>query len=79
MKKWLVDLMRAGAERGDIPDDIDFEAVATMLMIIADGVWWRRALDPSFDAKAQVPIFMDITRHMLRARPKGVPDKEGSR
>jgi TetR/AcrR family transcriptional regulator, repressor for uid operon len=65
VKKWLVDLMRSGAKRGDIPGDTDFEAVATMLMIIADGVWWRRALDPNFDAAAQVPIFMDITRHML--------------
>lgn len=68
VKKWLVDLMRAGAERGDIPADTDFEAIATMLMIIADGVWWRRALDPNFDAAAQIPIFMAITRHMLSGR-----------
>ena len=80
VKKWLVDLMRAGAERGDIPPDADFHAVATMLMFIADGVWWRRALEPNFDAAGQVPLFMDITRHMLRARPKGVPAaKERSR
>jgi AcrR family transcriptional regulator len=76
VKKWLVDLMRAGAERGDIPADADFQAVATMLMFIADGVWWRRALEPNFDAAGQVPLFMDITRHMLRARPKGVPAAE---
>ncbi len=43
-------------------------------MIIADGVWWRRALEPDFDPKAVLPIFMDITRHMLRGRPKGVVD-----
>ena len=80
VKKWLVDLMRAGAERGDIPSDADFETVATMLMIIADGVWWRRALDPGFKAEALLPMFMDLTRHMLRARPKGVPAaKEHSR
>jgi hypothetical protein len=40
-----------------------------MLMIIADGVWWRRALDPAFDGASVVPVFMDIIRHMLRARP----------
>jgi hypothetical protein len=79
VKTWLVDLMRAGAERGDIPADVDFEAVATMLMIIADGVWWRRALDPNFKAEALVPLFMDVTRHMLRARPKAVAAKESSR
>jgi hypothetical protein len=66
--------MRAAAERGDIPGDVDFDGVATMLMIIADGVWWRRALEPNFDPKAVLPIFMDITRHMLRARPNNLAD-----
>jgi TetR/AcrR family transcriptional repressor of uid operon len=69
VKKWLLDLFRAGAERGDIPSDIDFEAVVTMLMIIADGVWWRRALDRDFDPASVLPIFMDIIRHMVRTRP----------
>jgi len=72
IRKWLTGLLRAAAERGDIPGDVDFDAVVTMLMVIADGVWWRRALDPAFDAEAVVPIFMDVTRHMLRGRPVGV-------
>jgi TetR/AcrR family transcriptional repressor of uid operon len=76
VKKWLVDLLRAAAKQGDIPGDIDFDGAVTMLMIIADGVWWRRALDPDFDPASVVPIFMDITRHMLRARPAGAPKNE---
>ncbi len=80
VKKWLIDLFQAAAAHGDIPGDIDFDAVVTMLMIIADGVWWRRALDPDFKPETVVPIFMDITRHMLRGRPQGVRRKgEGSR
>jgi TetR/AcrR family transcriptional repressor of uid operon len=47
-----------------------------MLMIIADGVWWRRALDPQFKPASVLPLFMDITRHMLRARPKSVPNDD---
>jgi len=66
VRKWLGDLLRAAAERGDIPGDIDFDGVITMLMVIADGVWWRRALDPDFKAEAVLPIFMNITRQMLR-------------
>jgi AcrR family transcriptional regulator len=73
VRKWLINLFRAGAERGDIPGDIDFEGVVTMLMAIADGVWWRRALDPNFNPESALPIFMDITRHMLRGRPVAVP------
>jgi TetR/AcrR family transcriptional repressor of uid operon len=68
VKSWLIGLLRAAADRGDVGRDLDFDASATMLMIIADGVWWRRALDPDFDAKALLPIFMDITRHMLGSR-----------
>jgi AcrR family transcriptional regulator len=69
--KRLVDLMRAAAARGDIPGDVDHASVATMLMIIADGVWWRRALDRNFAPAGVLPIFMDVVRHMLRGRPKG--------
>src|SRR5882724_11475231 len=57
VKKWLIDLLQAAADRGDIPADVDLEGVVTMLMIIADGVWWRRALDPGFDPESVVPIF----------------------
>ena len=76
VKRWLIDLFKAGAERGDIPEDTDFETVIGMLMIIADGVWWRRALDPGFDPESVVPIFMDIIRHMLRSRPQTVPKEK---
>lgn len=75
VRKWLGDLLRAAAERGDIPGDIDFDGVITMLMVIADGVWWRRALDPDFNAEAVLPIFMDITRHMLRGGSPKPADK----
>jgi TetR/AcrR family transcriptional repressor of uid operon len=74
VRKWLTELLHAAAERGDIPGDVNFDGVVTMLMVIADGVWWRRALDRDFDPEAVVPIFMDIMRHMLRGRPAAVAD-----
>jgi TetR/AcrR family transcriptional regulator, repressor for uid operon len=70
VRKWLTDLLHAAAERGDIPGDVDVDGVITMLMVIADGVWWRRVLDPNFDPDAMIAVFMDITRHMLCGRPK---------
>jgi TetR/AcrR family transcriptional repressor of uid operon len=72
VRKWLTTMFKAGVERGDIAEDVDLDSAITMLMIIADGVWWRRALEPGFNAEAMVPIFMDITRHMLRGRTPGV-------
>jgi TetR/AcrR family transcriptional regulator, repressor for uid operon len=78
VKKWLIDLLHAAADRGDIARDLDFDAAATMLIVIADGIWWRRALEPGFDAKPLLPIFMDITRHMLGSRTHDrVRAKEG--
>ncbi len=76
VKKWLGDLLRAAVERGDIPGDVDVDRAVTMLMIIADGVWWRRALDPAFDPATMVSIFMDMTRHMLRAGPARPHDNQ---
>jgi TetR/AcrR family transcriptional repressor of uid operon len=82
VRRWLRDLFEAGAKRGDIPADVDFDGVITMLMIIADGVWWRRALQKDFDPQQVLPIFMDLTRHMLRGKsqtPKIVVNEEGAR
>jgi AcrR family transcriptional regulator len=86
VRQWLRTMFEAGQARGDIPNDVDLDGVITMLMIIADGVWWRRALARDFDPKSVLAIFMDVTRHMLRgksATPRVVPDnnktEEGAR
>jgi TetR/AcrR family transcriptional regulator, repressor for uid operon len=65
----LVAMLQAAAHRGAIRPYTDFDAVVTMIMVFADGVWWRRAVDPAFDAEAVLPIFMDLTRHMLLGAP----------
>jgi TetR/AcrR family transcriptional repressor of uid operon len=77
VRKWLIDLFNAAAEQGDIAKDADVEGAVDMLMIIADGVWWRRALDPNFRAEALIPVFMDVARHLLRPRvPLAVVNEE---
>ena len=83
VRQWLLDLFRAAARRGDIPQDVDLEGVTTMLMVIADGVWWRRALDPNFDPASVLPMFMDVARHLLGAgrahvRTPACRDEEGT-
>ncbi len=78
VRKWFTDLFKAGIARGDIASDVDLDAAVTMLMIIADGVWWRRALEPGFDAETMVPVFMDITRHMLRGCTAGAGEGKSS-
>jgi len=72
VRKWLIDMFNAAAARGDIARDADVEGAVDMLMTIADGVWWRRALDPNFNAGAMIPVFMGVARHLLRSR---APDR----
>jgi AcrR family transcriptional regulator len=77
VRRWLRDLLDAGVARGDIPGDVDLDGAITMLMTIADGMWWRRALDPDFDPAKVLPIFNDIMRHLLRSRRKPATAGEG--
>lgn len=67
VKTRLVAILRAAAERGDIAPTIELESAVTMLMAMVDGIWWRRAVDPNFDAEAVLPVFLDITHKMLRS------------
>jgi hypothetical protein len=71
VKERLITMLRSAQARGDIARDADIGNAVEMLMIIADGVWWRRAVDPKFDAEAVLPMFFDITRYMLLDRGTG--------
>ena len=71
VKQRLITMLQAAQARGDISRDADIGTAVEMLMIIADGVWWRRAVDPDFDAEAVLPMFFDITKYMLLDRGSG--------
>lgn len=77
VKERLITMLRSAQERGDVSRDADIGAAVEMLMIMADGVWWRRAVNPDFDAEAALPMFFDITRYMLLDRGKGRSSEPG--
>jgi TetR/AcrR family transcriptional regulator, repressor for uid operon len=70
VKARLVTVLRKAAERGEIDRDADLENIVTMLMVMVDGVWWRRAVDPEFNAEAVLPLFLKLTKHMLTGGAK---------
>ena len=78
VKARLIGMLKQAAERGDIARDVDFETAVSLLMTIADGVWWRRASNPQFDARPLVPLIMDVLRHILRARGDGAQPAGGN-
>jgi len=73
VKAKLCEMVRTAGARGDVDADIDVDGVVQMMMTIADGVWWRRALDPDYDADGLLRQFMDVMRYMLgRPQPRAV-------
>jgi AcrR family transcriptional regulator len=69
IKTRLVDMLRRAAGRGEISAQVDLDAAATMLMVLADGLSWRRACDPSFNAEAVLPHVLHMV-HCLLIRPQ---------
>ncbi len=70
VKAGLVAMLRNAAERGEIAGDIDLDGAATALMVLADGMSWRRAVEPGFDAEAVLPMILKMV-HCLLAKPQG--------
>ena len=84
IKSRLVDMLRRAAGRGEISAQVDLDGAATMLMVLADGMSWRRASDPTFNAEAALPHVLHMVgcllSHPHEPHPFGarVEEKEGS-
>jgi TetR/AcrR family transcriptional repressor of uid operon len=65
IKARLVDMLKRGAVRGEVAPGVDFDAAATMLMVLGDGMFWRRAVDPGFDPETVLPLVLHMVHCML--------------
>jgi len=70
VKAGLVAMLRRAADRGEIAGDVDLDGAATVLMVLADGISWRRAVDPGLDAEIVLPLILKMI-HALLAKPQG--------
>ena len=61
----LVAILRRAAERGELPRDVDFDKVVTVIIALGDGIQARRAIDPSFDPESVIGIVLDLVRYTL--------------
>ncbi len=55
---------RAQAE-GKIAPELDTETIAQVIAVIGDGLFWRRAVDPNFDAAKLMPAIIGLVRTLL--------------
>ncbi|MDX2258445.1 MAG: TetR/AcrR family transcriptional regulator [Hyphomicrobiaceae bacterium] len=56
---------RAAAE-GRIAPAHSAPVTALMVMLIGEGLFWRRAIDPSFEPETVMPAVMDVIGHLLK-------------
>lgn len=49
-----------------IRPDLDAASLARVFMVIGDGMFWRRAIDPDFDAAATMPAVIGLVANLLK-------------
>jgi AcrR family transcriptional regulator len=73
IKDRIAAMLKAAAERGEIRDDVDVDAAASVLMVLGDGMSWRRSIDPNFDAETALPMILKMV-HCLLHKPQEQPN-----
>jgi AcrR family transcriptional regulator len=63
---------RAEAE-GRIAPTHDARLIAQVLALLGDGMFWRRAIDPSFDGRVVMPVIMELVGALLKPRAGELP------
>ena len=72
IKGRIAAMLKRAAERGEIRADVDVDAAATVLMVLGDGMSWRRSVDPRFDAETALPMILKMVHCLLR-KPQDEP------
>lgn len=62
----FVQLFERARTSGRISPDLDTDTLAKLLCIIGDGLFWRRAVDPDFDANRFMPAITAIVSGLLK-------------
>ena len=53
IKERIAAMLRLAVERGEIRAELDVDAAASVLMVLGDGMSWRRAVDADFRRRAR--------------------------
>jgi len=72
IKARMAEMLRLAIERGEVRADLDVDAAASVLMVLGDGMSWRRAVAPDFDAERVLPMILKMV-HCLLTKPDDGP------
>lgn len=60
-------------QEGRIAPAVPVEKAAQLMHVIGDGLLWRRAIDPDFDAKEMLPSVLALIGLLLAPNPAAMP------
>lgn len=61
----MTDMLKHAGARGEIATDLDYPGVVAAMMALADGLTWRRAVDPDFNAETALPSVLRMVHSLL--------------
>ena len=61
----LQSVFQRAADEGRIAPGVEPGQIGQLLAVIGDGLFWRRAIDPTFDAQALLPAVMHLVGLLL--------------
>jgi AcrR family transcriptional regulator len=79
VKTRLIAMLKSAAARDEIARDLDFEGAAAVLMVLADGMSWRRAVDRDFNAESVLPLVLHMVRCVLTEPARSVGQRKDKR
>jgi AcrR family transcriptional regulator len=56
-------------DEGRIAPSLDIPTVVKVFMVISDGMFWRRAVDPAFNPQAVMPAVLQLIAELLKPVP----------
>jgi len=71
-------MLKLAAARGEIRSDVDHDAVASVLMVLGDGMSWRRSVDPEFRPETALPLILKMVHGLLATPDDSAHRPEGS-
>lgn len=72
------ELFERAKSEGKIAPALDIPEISRVVGVIGDGMFWRRAVDPNFDAQAALTTIIGILTGLLNPTPAGAPDRARS-
>jgi AcrR family transcriptional regulator len=77
--KGFESLFQRMQDEGRIAPELDIPMLTQIFLVIADGLFWRRAVDPAFDGGKLVPAVLHVIGGLLRPQPMPTTEEAATR